>query len=506
MNANKRIAVNTGVIYFKLIISAAIGLFTTRILLQALGANDYGLYSVVGGIVTFLNIIGTTMVSVSNRFIAVELGKGKNGDPNKVFNSVLIIHLVLAMGLLFIGETLGIFYIDNYLNVLPEKIPDARFVLHVSLVTTALSIITVPFHGLIIAREKFVFISSVEISTLIMKLLLVVLLASSDGNRLRYFAIIMAFVSVVTQVSYQTYCRIKDHEITRWHFNSDRQSYKGLFSFASWSLFGAVAYVGKEQGTSVIINFFFGTTLNAAFGLASQINRYAMMFTKGLSQAASPQIMKSYGSQDNDRSLTLVYNISRISTLIMLIIVEPLCLCMNEVLAMWLGTPPDYTTIFAQFMLINTLVSMLGAGFDACILSTGKIKKNEIWTSIIYLSILPIIFVLYKLGFPPYMNVVIMTVLSFFVRVMQIFIMRQLTNFQFKIYMQQSFMPTMRAAIISFLPLYIVKQFWTTFVDGTFAYMALSILWIIFCIFTFGIQREERIALWAKFLKKNKKI
>lgn len=498
MDANKRIAINTGVIYFKLIISAAIGLFTSRVVLQALGADDYGLYSVVGGIVTFLNIIGTTMVSVSNRFIAVEFGKGASGNPNMIFNSVLIIHMMLALGLLVVGETVGLFYVDNYLNVLPEKIPDARFVLHVSLATTALSIITVPYTGLIIAREKFIFTSSVEISTLVMKLALVFMLAYSDGNRLRLFALIMALVSIVTQVAYQTYCRIKDGEVTRWHINHNRDTYKEVFNFAGWSMFGAVAYVGKEQGAAMIINIFFGTALNAAFGLASQINRYAMMFTKGLSQAASPQIMKSYGSQDNERSLSLVYNISRISTLIMLIIVEPLCLCMSDLLTMWLGTVPEYTTVFAQFMLINTLVSMLGAGFDACILSTGKIKKNEIWTSVIYLSILPIIFVLYKLGFPPYMNVVIMTVLSFLVRVMQVFILKHLTNFQFRVYFHKSFLPSSITACVSFIPLWLLKQIWSSSVIGTFLFLALSVVWIIICVTMIGVRKEERTVLFDK--------
>ena len=152
MNDNKKILFNTAVIYVKLILSAVIGLYTSRVVLQALGADDYGLYSVVGGIVTFLNVIGTTMVSVSNRYIAIEIGKGERGDPNRIFNTVLVVHFFLAFGLLLLGGVIGTFYVNNYLNVLPGKTPDAIFVLYVSLFTTALSIITVPYHGLIIVR------------------------------------------------------------------------------------------------------------------------------------------------------------------------------------------------------------------------------------------------------------------------------------------------------------------------------------------------------------------
>ena len=492
MNDNKRILYNTAVIYVKLILSAAIGLYTSRVILRALGADDYGLYSVVGGIVTFLNVIGTTMVSVSNRYIAIEIGKRDNGDPNRIFNTVLIIHVFLAICLLIIGGAIGSFYVINILNVLPGKTPDALFVLYVSLLTTALSIITVPYHGLIIAREKFTFASIIEVGALLIKLGLVLLLAVSDGNRLRLFTLIMAFVTVFTQVAYQGYCFIKERNIIKWRVNRQRQDYKSVFGFAGWSLFGAVAFIGKEQGAAMIINYFFGTILNAAFGLASQINRYAMMFTKGLSQAAVPQIMKSYGSGDSNRSLNLVYTISRISTLIMFLIALPLILCMDDILVLWLETPPEYTTIFSSFMLINAVVTMLGAGFDACIQSTGNVKKNEIYASIIYLSLLPIIFVLYKAGMPPYMNVVLLPVLSLAIRVMQLFIMRELTSFEIKIYFRRTLLPCAEVMLFATLPLVFIRLLLDHSLFHTAVLLFTSIVWIVVSIYIWGISKEER--------------
>lgn len=492
MNDNKRIVLNTGIIYIKLIFSAFIGLFASRVVLQALGADDYGLYSVVGGIVTFLNVIGTTMVSVSNRYIAIELGKGDDGNPNRIFNTVLVIHILLAFVLLLIGESLGLFYVNNYLNVLPEKIPDAQFVLHVSLFTTALSIITVPFTGLIFAREKFVFTSIVEVTTLIMKLALVLMLSYSDGNRLRLFALIMALVSVVTQISYQTYCHRRDKEIIKWRINRNKKDYKGIFGFAWWSLFGAISYIGKEQGAAMIINFFFGTILNAAFGLASQINRYAMMFTKGLSQAAIPQIMKSYGAGNSSRSLNLVYTISRISTLIMLIMVIPLCLCMEDILVLWLKNPPEYTTIFAVFMLINAMVSMVGAGFDACIQSTGNVKKNEIYSSLIYLSLLPAIFIMYKMGMPPYMNVVVLPFLSLGIRIMQIVLLSKMTDFDFITFCKKSLIPSSLTTVFAITPLFILRQFLDHSITSTLILISVSLLWSVVCIALLGIRQDER--------------
>ena len=503
MNDNKRIVLNTGIIYFKLIFSALIGLYTSRIILLALGADDYGLYSVVGGVVTFLNVIGTTMVSVSNRYIAVELGKSTNGNPNQIFNTVLVIHIVLAFGLLLIGEALGGYYVSNYLNVLPEKISDAYFVLHVSLATTALSIITVPFNGLIIAREKFFFISVLELSTLILKLCLVIILSYSDSNRLRLFALIMALISLITQIAYQVYCYKHDRDIIKWRLNRKKRDYKSVFGFAWWSLFGAIAYIGKEQGAAIIINFFFGTILNAAFGLASQINRYAMMFTKGLSQAAIPQIMKSYGAGDSERSLNLVYVISHISTLIMLVIVIPLCLCMDDILVIWLDTPPEYTTIFAVFMLVNALVTMIGAGFDACIQSTGNVKKNEIYSSIIYFSLLPIIFIMYDMGMPPYMNVIILPFLSLGIRVMQMFLLREMTNFDFSTFYKKTLAPSFITMVFAIIPLLILRQFLDHSIISTVILITLSVIWSIICIALFGIHPNERKRI-MRFVKKYK--
>lgn len=500
MDDNKRIVLNTGVIYIKLIFSALIGLYTSRVILQALGADDYGLYSVVGGVVTFLNVIGTTMVSVSNRYIAVELGKGENGNPNRIFNTVLVIHLVLALGLLVIGETLGIFYVNNYLNVTPDKIPDAQFVLHVSLATTALSIVTVPYNGLIVAREKFIFTSVLELCTLLMKLGLVIMLSYSDSNRLRLFALIMALVSIVTQVAYQSYCHIKDKDIIKWKLNKCKEDYKSVFGFAWWSLFGAIAYIGKEQGAAMIINFFFGTILNAAFGLATQINRYAMMFTKGLSQAAIPQIMKSFGAGKSERSLNLVYAISRISTLIMLIIVIPLCLCMDDILVIWLKTPPEYTTIFAVFMLINALVSMVGAGFDACIQSTGNVKKNEIYSSIIYLSLLPAIYIMYQLGMPPYMNVAILPVLSLGIRAMQIILLKKMTSFDFGIFCKRSLTPSLFTLIVAAIPLVGLRFILGHSLVETFIMIFISVIWSLASVAMVGISKDERTKIWG-FIK-----
>ncbi len=375
-----------------------------------------------------LNILGTAMVATSYRYIAVELGKGEKGNPNKQYNTILVIHIAAALFLIIVGEIIGSFYIKNYLNVDSGRIPDALFVLRLSLLTTSFVVISIPTNGLIIAREKFVFTSIIETVSILLKLALVISLIYIDGNRLRYYAIFLAIVQLLIPLSYQIYCLKLESNIVRWNFNKNYEDYKEVFSFAWWILLGAVAEIGKVQGAAVIINYFYGTVLNAAFGLATQVNNAVSMFTSTLRQATVPQIMKSQGAGDERRSLDLVYATSRYSFLCMSIIAIPLLLCLDELLVLWLGTPPEFTNIYIFFMILNGLIGNLRAGFDASIQASGNIKKNQIGFSIINLMLLPIILLLYKMGNPPYVNVIVMMFLTMASVIFQIYIMRSISK------------------------------------------------------------------------------
>lgn len=506
MNGNKLIFFNTGVLYVKLILVSVIGLIASRLILNALGASDYGLYSVVGGIVSFINIIGVTMVSVSYRYIAVEMGKGEYGNPNKIYNTLLFTHIILALFLIIIGETLGLYYVNNFLNVEPGKIGDARFVLHISLLTTAISLLTVPANGLIISCEKFVYTSLTEIGVNIVKLGLVLFLCYFIGNRLRLFSIIMLIVTLLTSLSYLSYCWVKFPKIIKFKFNSNKVDYKNIASFTGWSLFGAVAVVGANQGAALVINFFFGTILNAAFGLATQVNRYVQLMTNSLHQASVPQIMKSYGAGDENRSLEIVYTISRYSTLIFSIIAIPILLSIDELLAIWLVDVPKYTNIFVIFFLINAMVGVLCTGFDPCIQSTGKIKENEIGYGLITISILPIMFVLYKLGLPPYINVIVMPFLTLGTKIFQIYVLKKRTSFDLSVFIKKSIIPSLITLAVSFIPLYGLKTIWWSGKVGTIIFVVVGAIWAMASIWLVGLKPSEKKNMVGfvkqKFLKK----
>ncbi len=500
MNDNKRIVVNTGILYGKLVITTVIGLLSSRYILLSLGSSDFGLYSVVGGIVTFLNVIGVTMVSTSYRFLAVSLG---NGDPirlGQIYSSLSLIHWLLALFLILMGEVFGLFYINNYLVVAPDKLVDAQFVFHVSLLTAAFSVINVPAHGLTIAKEKFLFTSFVEVIIAVAKLIFVIFMMTYGGNRLRFYAFIMLGMQILTTVLYQTYCYIHDRGIIKFRFNRRKEDYKEIATFTGWSLLGASAYIGNTQGAAIIINRFFGTLLNAAYGIAAQVNSYANTFIKGITQAAVPQIMKSYGAGNQERSLRLVYIICRISSLALLLLLVPMLSFTHEILVVWLKEPPEYAVEFVVYLLITLFISVLGSGFDSCIQSTGKIRNNEVVYSIICLSQLPIMYVAYKLGAEPYFNAILLCGATLIQKAYQIHLLGKIASFDVYAYLKESVIPVLITFAATLPPILLVKHIFSFTTIGLIVFMILYEVWIVSAIYLFGLKKGEKIQIMS-FLK-----
>lgn len=507
MNDNKRIVVNTGILYGKLVITTIIGLLASRYILLSLGSSDFGLYSVVGGVVTFLNVIGVTMVSTSYRFLAVGLGTGDLKRLGQTYSCLSLIHWLLALFLLVIGEIVGLYYINNYLVVAPDKLADARFVFHISLLTAAVTVINVPASGLTIAKEKFLFTSIVEVIIAVARLIFVLFMMTYGGNRLRFFAFIMLGMQFLNLIMYQSYCFIHDRGIVKFKFNKRKDDYKEIASFTGWSLFGASAYIGNTQGAAIIINRFFGTVLNAAYGIASQVNSYANTFIKGITQAAVPQIMKSYGAGNQERSLRLVYIICRISSLALLLLLVPMLSFTHEILVVWLKEPPEYAVEFVVFLLITLFVSVLGSGFDSCIQSTGKIRNNEVVYALICLIQLPIMYVAYKLGAEPYFNAILLCGATLIQKTYQIHLLGKIASFDVYAYLKESVIPVLITFAVTLPPILLVKHTFTFSTIGLIIFIILYEVWIVVAIYLFGLKQGEKMQIInfvkSKVLKKS---
>ncbi len=501
---NKIIAFNSLFLYIKLFVTTLIGLFTSRIVLLQLGADDYGLYVVIGGVVTMMNFLGTMLITTTTRFITIELSK-KLSNVNKIFNASLIIHMLFAVFLVLIGETLGLWYIKNYLNVSPEKISDAIFVLHFVIGASFFSVLTIPFQGLLTAYENFFIRAVFEIVKSIFTLLLIVLLIYIVGNKLRAYSVFMFLAMILPLILYVIYSKIKYHSDVKIKFVWDKNLYKRIFSFSWWIMFGTIAHIGERQGAAIIINLFFGTVVNAAFGIASQVNNYVMMFVTNLNQAAVPQIMKSHSSGNTERSLNLVYNMPKYGFFLLLLLSIPIIFSIDQIMVWWLKEVPKYSKEFVVLMLINGLIGVLSSSFGAIIQALGDIRKWQVWYSVITLFALPVAFIFFKMNAPPYSITIVTIGSTFTVFIVRLILLKQKTNFCISIYLKKTLLP-IGIVSISIIPQFFLRPLFNNTFPGVVVFSIISVALIIITIYYGGLNKNEKLSIINNISKVKRKI
>lgn len=491
MKENTTILKNSGILYLKLIVTSVISLYTSRIVLQSLGVSDFGLYSVVGGIVVMVNILNIALISTTYRYIAFEIGGGNLSDINKVFNISLVLHIVLALVVVLLAETLGSYYIYNKLNVPSDRIDDAMFVFHFSVLAIVFSIVSIPFQALIAAHEKFSVSAIIEIISAILKLGIAIILLYYIGNRLRIYALLMGAIMSIPPILYLLYCIKKCKSIILWNFQKDKSKYKEMIGFSGWILLGASASIGQIQGAALIINLFFGTILNASFGLANSINSIVLVFARNLGQAAIPQITKSYSSGNTDRTMQLVCYISKYSFFLMLLPALPILLETDFILKLWLKNVPEYTTIFCQLMIINALVTCLGSSIPSVVQATGKIKYFQIIGSVISLLSLPIAYLLFKFGYPSYSILVVYIISSLINVIVSQILLRYLINFDVKTFMKIAYLKIVYV-VVFVSPLFLIRNLYPDNTARFIFLLIISVVWFFISVYIVGINKKEK--------------
>ena len=491
MSNNKKIATNSIYVFIKLAITSIVSIFTSRWVLATLGVENYGIYNVVGSIVVFLNVINTAMITTTYRYIAFELGKGNNGNINAIFNRSILMHLILAIFIIIISEILGVFYVNNYMKIATDKYADANFVLQISIITTALSTITVPFQGLLTAFERFKTTTFVVIIADIFKVIAVLWLMKFGGNSLRAYSIIMMIMTIIPLISYYIICKKDYTHIVKWKLQREWNQYREMISFSTWILLGAISSIVKHQGAQLIINFFWGTILNASFAVANQVNRILQMFSNNISVAANPQITKSYSGGEHNRTINLACMISKISAFILMIVGLPFFIETEFVFNLWLKEVPEYAVSFCRLMIILALIDTLGAGIPALIQATGKIKVFQIVGTIWSLLNLPIAFVIYKLGGRPESITIIYIISSSIYVGIRLFLLKKILDFNIKYFIKESYLRILYVLIILIIWIFIYQSLQIT---------GWSILWgIILCetfllitIYCLGFCKHDR--------------
>lgn len=505
MNDNKKIAVNSVIIFIRLVVTTVLGILASRYVLDALGASDYGLYNVVGGIVVLLNVFNTAMVSTTYTFIAKALGKGEEDRLNVVFNTSLVIHLCFAIIIVVLGLTVGNWYIDNYLNVPEGKLPDAHFVFYFSIITTSISTLLIPYQGLITAHEKFGVLAVRDIVMRVLYFVAVITILYTDSSRIRMYAWIQLTYNLIYNGSFFIYCKQKFKNQITLKITKDTSLLKEMLSFASWTLVGAVANVAKGQGCSIVLNFFFGTLVNAAYAVANQIENFILTFARSLNNAAIPQITKSFSGGDQKRSITLTSYISKYTFLLMSLVAFPVMMEMDFLLGLWLKEVPEGSSVFCKLMVLTGLLNCLGEGIPAMVNATGKIRGYQLVVNTILLSGLPIGYLAYKLGADYYAISVVYCIIFGFIGFVKLYMLHRVVDFNVKDFFQISYSKILYVSI----PLIVAYIFYNSSAFSIWGHilgLILSELFLMIDIAILGLDSKERNIVLSFFKKKFNRI
>ena len=401
LSDNKRIAKNTIFLYFRTIVILVVSLYTSRVVLNVLGVDDYGTYNVVGGVVTLLAFLNAALSNGSSRFLTYEMGKGEGGNVNKIFQSSLLAHAVLAIIIAIIAETVGLWFVYNKLVIAPERLSAAIFTYHISVLTSLITIVQVPYTSMILVKEKMDYFAYVSVIDSVLKLLIVFLLPLWDVDRLELYAILLLFTQMIVSLFYVIYCINKFADSSLKNFEADINKIKEIVSFSSWSLFGNAAHALNGQGLTIVTNMFFNPAIVAARALSIQVNSAAMSLVQNLGLAANPQIVKLYSAGERDKSSNLLMNTARYSYMLILLISVPLITLCNEVLSVWLVEVPEYTVIFVQLILIQSLFFTLDTSFYTGLYACGRVRENALISPSLYFIQFFVVYFLFKAGCSP---------------------------------------------------------------------------------------------------------
>lgn len=489
---SKRVAKNSLLLYMRMFVLMGIGLFTSRIILNALGVEDYGIYNVVGGIVVLLSFLNNAMAGATQRYINVALGKRDQQQLNTIISNSVILHYIIGFVCVLIAETLGLWYL-NEVMVIPEGRENAAFwVYQISVLTFFLSIITTPYNASIIAHEKMSAFAWITIIDVVMKLTIVCSLLYVTTDKLILYAILLCINSNITRVIYIQYCKRHFEECRIKSWKIDKPLMKSMMSFSSWTIFGNLGFLAHTQGIALVINFFFGVTVNAAQGIANQVNGYVKQFVTNFLMAFNPQVVKTYAAGEMEEMHKLIIRGCKISLMMVGALVIPLIIEMPMILHLWLGIVPDYAVIFVRLVLLLTLLDSYSSLMATAKGATGDIKVYQIVLTTIGLFHLPLTWVCFKLGWEPYWAQIVYVIIIIILSVVRTAFVCKAINFSQQTFYKQAVLRGLYTIAASAL----VPLSFHFLIDNGFARLIIvcvsSVICSVFCIMILGFQKNER--------------
>lgn len=490
---NKKIAKNTMMLYIRMVFVLLVTLYTSRVVLKALGVEDYGLYSVVGSVVTFLGFLNTSMAAASQRFLAFAKGKNDDDLQNVTFVSTVRVQWVIAAIVLLLCETIGIFYINHYLNVDPSKITTAHIVFQFSIATFVFNTITVPYNASIIANERMDIFAILGIVEVIIKLGIALVLPLFSANTLIYYAGLMFIMSCIIREMYVIYCR-RNFKECKMGRKADKQIVKDMLSYSGWNLFGSFSGVALNQGVNMILNSFFGVVVNAARGISFQVSGAMAQLYSNFQQALNPQIVKTYAANDFARMHFLITQGTRLAFFLMFVCALPIMFNINGVLTLWLGEVPEYTAMFCILVITNSLINTMSQSLLMGAMATGKIRKYQIIVASINLMNLPLSYIALQIYPDPYLTTYIMIALSAVAFIVRLLLVHQMINISVAGFLRTAVLPIFITVLVS-VGLAIGLDMILPITGGVGRMIVrLAVLLVLCCctVALFGMRKEER--------------
>lgn len=494
---NKRIAKNTLLLYFRMLFLMTVNLYTSRVILNALGVEDFGIYNVVGGVVTMFSVMSGALSTSISRFITYELGKNNESELNKIFSVSVTIQLLISIIIVISIESVGIWFLNTHMTIPQERIYAANWVLQFSIVTFVINLISVPYNAAIIAHERMSAFSYISILEALGKLAIAFFIIISPIDKLIFYSVLMCTVAIIIRLVYGNYCKKHFKECT-YHFYWDKELLKKMFCFGGWNFIGSSAGVLRTQGINILLNLYFDPIVNAARGISVQVNNAINSFSTNFLTAINPQIIKSYSQQDFKRSYQLVMYGARFSFLLLSILSIPIIFETDFILQLWLKNVPDYSTNFVRLTLILTIIESLSLPLVTLQQATGQIRNYQIIVGTLHLLNFPFSLILLHTGFYPeivYFVAIILAIISLYAR---LYMQKRQFNIPLILFHKEVLTRISLTTIASTIILSVIKKYNPTPLCG----ILLSFLTVLFFTMIIGLKKQETGYILTKIKKK----
>ncbi len=500
MSDSQRIAKNTLMLYFRQILIMLVSLYTVRVVLNVLGAEDYGIYNVVAGVITMFSFLSNAMATASQRYFSFDLGKNDSEHLKTTFSITFQIYVLLALIVLFFAETVGLWFVNHKLVIPQERMVAANWIYQAAIFSFLLTLITAPYMADIIAHENmnvYAYVSIVEVG---LKLGIVFLLKVLPYDKLIVYGLLLSAVSFINTALYRLYCHTH-YEECKFHFVKDVELFKEIVSYSGWNLFGSVSTVVRKQGITILLNLFFGPIVNAARAVSSQVSAAVMSFAQNFSNALKPHIIKLYAAEKKDEMMKMLRYGTKIVFYLMLMICVPLYFEAPYVMKLWLKNVPDHTVLFVRLLTIHALIDSISYPLMAVVQATGKIRLYQSVVGGARILNLPVSYIFLKLGFAAEVVFIVEISISVISLILRLVILQRIIN-------EKLFFPFFRlllfflfiTALSSVAPFFVIRIFKQSFL-WLVIFVSISIIWSSIIIFLIGLNRNEKQNLIGKIKK-----